>query len=653
MLPSESAIQFTPDLRICRLLNGLWQVSGGHGRIDPANAIPEMLRYHDAGFTTWDLADHYGPAEDFIGEFRRRLAARSGAQAQMQAFTKWVPSPGPMTRQVVERAVDVSRRRMDTDTLDLVQFHWWEYRDGRYLDALEQLAALRSAGKLRHVGLTNFDTERLRIMMERGLPIVSNQVQYSLVDRRPEVAMAPFCQEHGVVLFTYGTLLGGLLSERYLGRPEPGRAELHRQPAQVQADDRRLGRLGAVPGTAAGRQAGGRSSRRQHRQRGRARHPRPAGRGRRHRRRAAGPGRAPGRQRARLQLPAGRRRLGAAGRGAGQVTRPVQGDWGLWGRVSSVGTDANDGVLTWGLIRMQAVFMATDNESTRWEPLPEIIIPYDLIVERERGFNRLVYDPPTSTASTCWAGLARWPLPAWLRTLPLLRRWVCPLWWLSMGSATRSSGSGPMLCVLWTVGGSSPDGDDFGEFSEEEDTQAFADWIAEDSSPAVRATIGRLRAIPAPCRRIAILDDVYISGNVTLGVAPVLYKAAYRRRPCVQYGRQSPSSERQLAAPDRRSVLSLQRRPSQRAASQFLTELAKGKVDRVDFRPLDPTDIRSLDQLADFYAKPSYVWDAESDNPSESVYGLVERYGLNLFSLHERLKAVLREHARKCFRNHV
>jgi aryl-alcohol dehydrogenase-like predicted oxidoreductase len=228
LLPPASFIQFTPDLRICRALNGLWQVSGGHGRIDPAAAIQEMLRYHDAGFTTWDLADHYGPAEDFIGEFRRRLAARSGAQAlaQMQAFTKWVPSPGPMTRQVVERAVDVSRRRMDTETLDLLQFHWWEYRDMRYLDALEHLAALRAAGKLRHVGLTNFDSERLRIMADRGLPIVSNQVQYSLLDRRPEVAMAPFCQQHGIVLFTYGTLLGGLLSERYLGQPEPGRAEL-------------------------------------------------------------------------------------------------------------------------------------------------------------------------------------------------------------------------------------------------------------------------------------------------------------------------------------------------------------------------------------------------------------------------------------------
>jgi aryl-alcohol dehydrogenase-like predicted oxidoreductase len=82
MLPPESSYPPSPpDVPICRLLNGLWQVSGGHGRIDPADAIADMLHYHDAGFTTWDLADHYGPAEEFIGAFRRVLAARSGLQA--------------------------------------------------------------------------------------------------------------------------------------------------------------------------------------------------------------------------------------------------------------------------------------------------------------------------------------------------------------------------------------------------------------------------------------------------------------------------------------------------------------------------------------------------------------------------------------------
>ena len=227
-LPANSRFQFADDLSICRILNGLWQVSGAHGAIDPGRAVAAMFAYHDAGFTTWDLADHYGPAEDFIGAFRRQFAARQaeGRLPEIQAFTKWVPYPGPMTRRIVEDAVGVSLRRMGTDRLDLLQFHWWDYGDARYLDALKHLSDLRDEGRIRHVALTNFDTERLAAIAGHGIRIVSNQVQYSMVDRRPEARMAGWCRDNGVSLLTYGTLLGGLLSERWLGRPEPGPGEL-------------------------------------------------------------------------------------------------------------------------------------------------------------------------------------------------------------------------------------------------------------------------------------------------------------------------------------------------------------------------------------------------------------------------------------------
>ena len=226
MLPDQPAqFQFTPDLRIQRLLNGLWQVSGAHGAIDPRQALPSMLALHAAGFTTWDLADHYGPAEDFIGEFRRQLSAARGpaALAEVQAFTKWVPPPARMTHAIVAAAIADSRRRMDTESLDLLQFHWWDYANEQYLVALDNLAELQQAGQIKHLALTNFDTAHLRRILEHGIRIVSNQVQYSLIDRRPEVRMAPLCQERQVWLLTYGTLCGGLLSERYLDQPEPGR----------------------------------------------------------------------------------------------------------------------------------------------------------------------------------------------------------------------------------------------------------------------------------------------------------------------------------------------------------------------------------------------------------------------------------------------
>jgi len=228
-LPDSSKLQFTPDLNICRILNGMWQVSGAHGRIDPTTAIEKMFRYIDAGYTTWDLADHYGPAEDFIGEFRRQLAATRGKEAlsQIQAFTKWVPRPTKMTKKLVEENIDISRKRMGVETLDLIQFHWWEYQNKNYLDALRYMAELQSEGKIKHLALTNFDTEHLKIILDNDIKIVSNQVQFSLIDRRPFVKMVQLCQERDVKLFAYGTLCGGLLSEKYLGTPEPRGPQLN------------------------------------------------------------------------------------------------------------------------------------------------------------------------------------------------------------------------------------------------------------------------------------------------------------------------------------------------------------------------------------------------------------------------------------------
>jgi aryl-alcohol dehydrogenase-like predicted oxidoreductase len=228
-LPLTSRLQFTADLNICRVLNGMWQVSGGHGSINPQNAIAQMFDYLDAGFTTWDLADHYGPAEDFIGEFRRQLAAKRGQEApnDLQAFTKWVPRPAKMTRQLVEKNIDLSLQRMGVESLDLMQFHWWDYRNRNYLDALHYMAEIQKEGKIKHLALTNFDTEHLKTITDAGIKIVSNQVQFSLIDRRPLVKMVEFCQQNNIQLLAYGTLAGGLLSEKYLGMSEPSSFNLN------------------------------------------------------------------------------------------------------------------------------------------------------------------------------------------------------------------------------------------------------------------------------------------------------------------------------------------------------------------------------------------------------------------------------------------
>jgi aryl-alcohol dehydrogenase-like predicted oxidoreductase len=205
----------------------MWQVAGGHGQINSEAAISEMLQYHEAGLTSWDMADIYGPAEEFLGQFRKRLAEKGESElAKIQALTKFVPSPGPMTRSIVEYYIDKSIKRMNVKSIDLLQFHWWDYNDASYIDALHHLSKLQGEGKIKHLGLTNFDTARIQIMVEQGFLLVSNQVQYSIVDQRPQVKMASFCKKHGIKLLCYGTLLGGFFSEKYLGRPEPARSDL-------------------------------------------------------------------------------------------------------------------------------------------------------------------------------------------------------------------------------------------------------------------------------------------------------------------------------------------------------------------------------------------------------------------------------------------
>ena len=226
---SKKYHQLTPDLTICKILNGMWQVAGGHGYIDHDLAVTDMMRYHDAGLRSWDLADIYGPAEDFIGMFRRRLSALKGKEEMntIQALTKWVPQPVRITRSITKENVESSLRKMNVDSLDLLQFHWWDYNNPYYMDALRYLFDLRDERIIKDVGLTNFDTERIQIITDSNLKIVSNQVQYSIIDRRPEVKMIPFCIKHNVSLLAYGTICGGLISERYLGRVEPLGAELN------------------------------------------------------------------------------------------------------------------------------------------------------------------------------------------------------------------------------------------------------------------------------------------------------------------------------------------------------------------------------------------------------------------------------------------
>eukprot|EP00466_Bigelowiella_natans_P016907 jgi/Bigna1/50210/estExt_Genewise1.C_700019 len=181
-----------------------------------------MFKYIDSGLTTWDAADIYGPAELVTREFRKQYRAKYGKDPEMQVFTKYVPRPGDMPFELIQAAVDKRIERLGVDRIDLLQFHWWDYSNKQYIEAMTHMKTLKEQGKIRNLALTNFDTEHMReLVEEHNIPIVSNQVQFSMLDRRPLNKMTTFAQKHDIQLLAYGVLCGGLLTDKYLGMGDP------------------------------------------------------------------------------------------------------------------------------------------------------------------------------------------------------------------------------------------------------------------------------------------------------------------------------------------------------------------------------------------------------------------------------------------------
>jgi aryl-alcohol dehydrogenase-like predicted oxidoreductase/enamine deaminase RidA (YjgF/YER057c/UK114 family) len=219
MTAAVERCELAPGFTISRVLTGLWQVADmerGGKALDAEATAAAMARYVDVGLTTFDMADHYGSAEEIAGLFQRVHGAGT-----VQLLTKWVPSPGRITRDDVRVAVGRSLDRMQTDHIDLLQFHAWNYPDPSWLDCLFWLQELKQEGLIRHLGLTNFDTAHLRIVLHSGIEVVSNQVCFSLIDQRARLGMCDLCVQHGVKLLAFGTVAGGFLTEPWFGKPEP------------------------------------------------------------------------------------------------------------------------------------------------------------------------------------------------------------------------------------------------------------------------------------------------------------------------------------------------------------------------------------------------------------------------------------------------
>jgi aryl-alcohol dehydrogenase-like predicted oxidoreductase/enamine deaminase RidA (YjgF/YER057c/UK114 family) len=198
---------------------GLWQIADMERdgvQVDKEEAAKAMLNYYENGFTTFDMADHYGSAEAISGYFKKKYAPED-----LKLFTKWVPKPGAVDANKIEAAVRAAQQKLNTDCIQLLQFHAWNYADPHWLDCLFGLDQLRQKGMIEKIGLTNFDEAHLNMVVKSGIQIASNQVCHSLLDKRASGKMSETCMKNNIGLLAFGTVAGGFFSEKWINKPEP------------------------------------------------------------------------------------------------------------------------------------------------------------------------------------------------------------------------------------------------------------------------------------------------------------------------------------------------------------------------------------------------------------------------------------------------
>lgn len=276
-------------------------------------------------------------------------------------------------------------------------------------------------------------------------------------------------------------------------------------------------------------------------------------------------------------------------------------------------------------------------------PLPEIILPENIKEERAAGIENLLTNPP---AVDCIHVLGR---SGTLAATDLYEdgevenRFNLP-------NLFAVDGIGNEVWLEWQNWMRAQGREDeipeegIGYFAPEEDRAGFTEWVLSQDSATVRNTVASLRALPSHLRNISILDDISQSGSVAVGVVPALYKAAYGDD--FEY---DPNNNRYLLrSPDwiDKIILESFGEGLDKRQREFLIEVAKGNSDWPGFAAFDSENIRSLDQIAR-YSAIEYLGFASKDIPPETVYKLIEKYGLNLFKLHLQIKAALKSHTKE------
>jgi aryl-alcohol dehydrogenase-like predicted oxidoreductase len=201
-------------LRVSRIAFGAWELGGDWGATDESSAIATIRHAADRGINFFDTAQGYGfgASERLIA---RALAGRQRDQIVIATKGGLRPtSGGGVERDAsaawVRRGVDESLTALGTDYIDLYQVHWPDPKVP-FAETADALAGLVAAGKIRHVGVSNFDATEMDAF-SRALPVETLQPPYHLFRRDIEASVLPYTLAHDIGVLVYGPLAHGLLS---------------------------------------------------------------------------------------------------------------------------------------------------------------------------------------------------------------------------------------------------------------------------------------------------------------------------------------------------------------------------------------------------------------------------------------------------------
>jgi len=210
----------TSNLKISRIILGTWPLGGTFwGEYNEKQALQTIEFALEKGITTVDTAPVYGDgqAERLLGQIIKNkrekvIIATKGGLNLKKNYAK------DLSQEHLEKDLNQSLKRLQTDYIDLYQCHWPDPQTPIY-KTMEALRRFKDQGKIKHIGVSNFNLDQIKEAVQEA-PIATLQSHYSLLERKIEGPIQDFCIKHKISLLSYGSLGGGVLTGKYQKRPQ-------------------------------------------------------------------------------------------------------------------------------------------------------------------------------------------------------------------------------------------------------------------------------------------------------------------------------------------------------------------------------------------------------------------------------------------------